>query len=225
MNYRQQQQQTPLQLPSREAVTGHQLDCLLGIIHTLRPFLMDEGNFRIFDAVQEKRPELDGGAQASAVATFCNVCQRIDDMVSDKARWGTQTHDVLYENIQKHYESQIEFTKAQTEAAKGLVRPSFQLKPTLGVIPQGFVAYYGDLSKEAGAIIGIGGTPEEALADFDAAFKRTPAEQLRLVVETESLPAKIEPTEDDTLDKLMNPGEDVPPAEPPTDKPKRKRKK
>jgi len=181
-----------LTLKSREDSNQQQIGTLLSIFQTLQPYLL-EPRRSVFSEDVPNRPELDGGAAASASATFSALCNRVDAVLADAERWNASG---FYGEFEKEvlavHKAQREFLEAQLQSARQLQRPSFQLKPSLTTFQNGdgaeyFLAYWGDLEKEGHAIIGRGTTPETALLDFDAAFKRTPAEQVIIVAEAAGL--------------------------------------
>lgn len=168
------------QVPSREAAHSEQIACLLAVSHALQPYLLE--HHRELDPLH-KAPELDGGAQAAASATFIGVCKRLDEIISDSSRWNLEKHHELYSELVKTQQAQQAFLGTQQKAAEVVLRPSFQMKPSIAQVGNGFVAIFGDPNNPALQIVGLGVTPEAALQDFDAAFARTPSKQIKLVAE------------------------------------------
>jgi len=189
-------------LKSREDSNQQQISTLLSILHSLQPYLL-EPHRSIFSEDVPNRPELDGGASASASATFSALCNRLDAVLADAERWSASG---FYGEFEKEvlavHKAQREFLEAQLQSARQLQRPSFQFKPSLTTIrtqegQEYFLAYWGDVEKEGHAIIGRGTTPEAAMLDFDAAFKRAPGEQIIVVAEAPGLgKAPDEPVSD-----------------------------
>lgn len=194
-------------IPTREVVTEYQIHSLLSVIQAFQPYLLVPHR----DWTGEEPPKLDGGTHMAAASAFTVACQKLEDVMNQPKRWDTSTHDLLYDNIAKYQQAQIEFFQAQKRVAEKLERPSYNLQPELRLIEGGrYIATYGDTSVPGRAIIGMGDTPQAALDDFDKAFQRTPAEQLMGVIEegpsVDNPPAVCE----------------TPPV--PEEKPKRKRK-
>jgi len=161
----------PLPIPSRESTSHGQLNALLCITQALQPYLILPPQENI-----PKEPQLDGGTVAAAATTFIKTCAKIDDLLADLSRWNLESQDALYDALVRTQEQQQAFLKAQTAAAESITRPSFQLKPVLVLVDNGYAAVYGDLSTGA-SIVGYGITPEAAFADFDAAWRRQAVEQ------------------------------------------------
>ena len=174
-----------LTMSTQEDSNQQQVHTLLSIMQNLQPFLL-EPRRSIFSDDEGKRPELDGGASASAVATFSRLCDRLDAVLSDKRRWdASKFYAEFQKSVLEVHEAHRQFQIAQTNAALNIQRPSFTLRPTLATMrgEEGnyFLAYWGDLEKPGNSIIGRGKTPELALLDFDEAFKRTPEEQVVVI--------------------------------------------
>ncbi len=174
-------------LPTKELLTQQHVDCLLGI----------SGHLRFFINVDPETTEneVDGGVHCAAVATLVKVFDRLDSILDDRSRWDMTGQSKLMESITELYAQQIDlykkqvlFTEAQTKSSEQIQRPSFKLSPTLAEMGDQYVAYWGDINTRGRAIIGMGKTPNEALADFDAAFNRMPNEQIYLIAETADAP-------------------------------------
>lgn len=161
----------PLPIPSRESTSHGQLQALLMITQALQPYLILPPQENI-----PQTPQLDGGTVSAAAATFIRTCGKIDELLADASRWNLEAQDALYNSLIMTQEAQQAFIKTQTEAAAILLRPSFQQKPILCLLENGYAAIFGDLTSGA-AVIGYGVTPEAAFADFDLAWKRQAVEQ------------------------------------------------
>lgn len=168
-------------LPSREAVSNQQFDTVLNVIRELQPYLLMTQR-----EIELGIPrELDGGITSSAAATFIRACNRMDAMIDDASRWHLKENDALYEAMTKHFTSASENAQKQIETLIDTSRPSHQLKPTFTVVKGEYVAFWGTLALPGGMILGKGTTPEAALKDFDAAFLRDAANNLRFAPEAE----------------------------------------
>jgi len=161
----------PLPIPSRESTSHGQLNALLCITQALQPYLILPPQENI-----PKEPQLDGGTVAAAATTFIKTCAKIDDILADLTRWSLESQDALYDALVRTQEHQQAFLQAQKAAAESITRPSFQLKPVLMLLDNGYAAVYGDLTTGA-SVVGYGLTPELAFLDFDAAWRRQAIEQ------------------------------------------------
>jgi len=179
-----QQQVGQAAMPTREALTRSQIETLHIVIQTLNPYLLGRPSFVLDE--EETPHKIDGGVAASASVTFINVCSRIDEMLADRSRWDTAAHDRLYDAIAAVQKAQVDYLTAQAEGAKMLQRPSIQFHPTVANDGERFVAFYGDINRVGYAIIGLGNTPAEALADFDQAFLRSPREQIIMAADAKA---------------------------------------
>lgn len=172
-------------IPSRDSTTVTQISALLAVANQLQPYLLlphpdvDDENSR-------NPPKLNGEALIAATSTFIKTCEALDQIVSDATRWSLAQSDALYHAATAAQNQHKAFLLAQTQAAQAIKRPAYQLRPTLAVFENNYIAYWGDITVEDAAIIGRGLTPEAALADFDAAFQRSPDKQVRLIFETEA---------------------------------------
>lgn len=167
-------------IPSREATTAQQLSALLAISRTLEPWLLESPA-----EIGTAPAKLDGGAAAAALATFVKTCDAIDKMLDDPSRWTLGKQDELYDSVIETQKCQQALIKAQTASAAEIQRPSFQLKPTVMVFQDGYLAFWGNPYEVGACIYGRGLTPAAALLDFDAAFDRAPKDQVVMIVESQ----------------------------------------
>jgi hypothetical protein len=159
-------------VPSREYITEQQVVIVLSAIREMYPGLINE------DCPKE--------ARLAAEATFMGLCDRLDKIVADEARWSMTGTSNFYDELAETQKAQQEFLSTQTAAASIVLRPSYIHRPTLMRDDTNFYAVWGDSTIPGGAIIGVGATPNAALADFDAAFDRAPKDQLSLIIESEN---------------------------------------
>ena len=177
-----QKRQTVAILPAPEVVTEQQIHTALDVLLGLQAWMIpDKPGIGEFSSGVPSDFRLDGEAAIAASTTFIKACARIDALLEDGTRWGLDVHKKLQESLEKNYAQQYEFLKAQTEASQALARPFFLMKPEFVQCPDGvFLAYVGDVSIPGSGIMGAGVTPQAAAEDFDLAFARHAAEQLRL---------------------------------------------
>lgn len=165
-------------IPSRESCHAQQLFSLLQITQALQPYLLIPS-----PEVGAEAAKLNEQAEAAAVKSFTGACRQIDEILADKSRWSLTPQDELYESLVKTQQEQQEFLRAQTAAANGLQRPSYLLRPVLASFNNEYLAIWGNSEVAGGSIIGRGPTPAAALADFDAAFFRTPDKQVQIIAD------------------------------------------
>lgn len=180
-------------IPTKEELTNHQLGPILAVIRELTPFLLE-------DAVEPGGTPtaaiLTGEVSVAASTTFIKACSRIDTILDDEARFSMKAHNDAMVELVKTYKAQQKFINAQRTSTEMLQRPSFSLRPTLAVAGAEYVAFFGDISVAGQAIVGRGATPNDALADFDAAFNRCPDDQFIVIAEKAGLEVpKIPPTQ------------------------------
>lgn len=168
---------------SREDVTHQQVHTVLSIIQTMAgvlsraPSLDDD----------EKNPGLDGGTSSAAQSTLIRACDRLDSILDDKSRWELGKENELHEAMVRLHDAQANLVRGQKEIAENYRRPSVMFRPSIamvegtGTVPH-FIVYYGDIDRAGCSIIGRGPTPEAALLDFDEAFRRTPEQQLQMIL-------------------------------------------
>jgi hypothetical protein len=158
-------------VPTKEAVTESQILPILATLQTICPMLT-----KSIDIEYER--DMDGGAASALAMVVIKACNLLGDIFDESSRYSVADTKLFFDTLQKSHEAQIEFLKSQKLASEEVLRPSFQLRPTIGVHENSYFAYWGDASTENGSIIGVGPTPAAALLDFDAAFHRAPNEQV-----------------------------------------------
>ena len=179
-------------VPTREFVTEQQIASCLAVLRELQPYVITFPAASWDGSPPPERPELDGGIKASVSTTIMAVCDRLDRVMKEDARWDISGTTDLFKALAKTQEAQQEFLREQAASARIVQLPHYQLRPQLMHDGEQYFAVWGDLSLPGGRIIGAGRSPAAALEDFDAAFERAPAEQLQLILE------QVEPSETDT---------------------------
>lgn len=206
-------------MPTREAVVNAQIGNVLGVIHSLNPFLLYNPHRMEEGGLPTTAPKLDGETALAASATFIHACARLDAILTDNGRWDMAMHDELYKSIGEVNAAQKKFLDTQREAAAQILRPSFNLRPKLISTTTEFVAFWGDPMTPGASIIGHGPTAEDALKDFDAAFSRAPEQQIVSIAGLLGLSLDIKETAAPTQEEA--PGEPTPAPEKKTRKKKR----
>ncbi len=171
----------PQYVVGKEHALAAQVQILLNIVHTLEGALSGGTEYS-----SQPKASLDGGARSSLETTLIHTCGRLDSILEEKKNWGVEAQDEVFDAIIATHKAQTEFLISQKLSADEIRRPSFQLRPNIVRAEVGFAAIYGDISTPNGHIIGVGKTPEEALLDFDAAFKRPPSQHLSLAPHVKS---------------------------------------
>lgn len=162
-----------LNLPSPGVVTSQQIRDLLSALATLDSF------FRPVSDVISTPARLDGEAAVAVTTTLIKTCARLDSILDDPTRWSVEAENQILVTLQKTYEQQYQFLKAQTEGAQAITKPQFLMKPQLAALDDGsFIAYSGDISTKGCGLIGQGATPKAAFDDYDAAFNRAVKDQI-----------------------------------------------
>mgnify|MGYP000902618821 CR=1 FL=1 len=175
----QHQKPVPLVTPNLESLVQQQIDSVLSVVDSLRPFLQSVPSF----GGETPKPDLDDGVKTSVETTMIHACNRLDMLLTTEGHWKLDGHEAFVKASIEAQEAHRDFLKEQARSAAEVRRPSFQLRPTLAATSDGFIAFWGDLNTAGGAIIGRGETPAEALLDFDRAFHRAPKDQFIVVAE------------------------------------------
>lgn len=185
-------------IPTKEAVTEAQLLPILATLQTLGP-LLARPQFEV-----DYPAKADGGAMTAIGLAVIAACGRLEAIFAESERYSFSDTAKLFETIQKSQEAQLAFLQAQKLAAEEVMRPSFQLRPSLGIAENHYFVYWGDPNTEGGSIIGTGATIAEAMADFDAAFHRAPNDQVFKISASTDAP-KVEPSDSaETPEEFQN---------------------
>lgn len=168
-------QQDDTKLPHRDQITNFQINTLLNVAGLLANVLTNP--MREYEGVPS--PALDGGIKTSAEAVFINTCNRIDELVSDPARWTFKFQEHLEYKLGEIYTRELQLKDAQLKSANEVNSPHFLYKPTLVRLKDGtYAAILGDLNDVENSLVGVGITPEEAMKAFDEAFVGTPSQSM-----------------------------------------------
>ncbi|MCI0695676.1 hypothetical protein L0337_27195 [candidate division KSB1 bacterium] len=147
-------------LPSREAITQHQIHTLLAVVGTLFPYIAEPHR----ETNIPNGHKMDGEATASASTTFIKVCDRIDKIVEDESRWDLK----ITQNLEDQAKEVLQYHKAllgeQIIATKIMVLPHNRFRPAIYTMEDGTVV------AELGDFIAAGKSPAEALQAWDMLF-------------------------------------------------------
>ena len=166
----------------RDLSSSQQVGMLLSICHPLIQVLFSTD--REAENIPGKRT-LSGEARLAAENTFIKVCDRLDTILDDKARWGIDYQLKLEQQYNERHSQQIALMEAQQKAAEqqkasaaAVVAPHFRYKPALIPLEDGaWAAFLGNVEDLDSGILGVGPSPGAALKSFDDAFngELTPA--------------------------------------------------
>lgn len=152
-------------VPSREQIVNQQIQSLLSVAGVMAQIVKG-------DAESHTGGSLDGGAKMAAEQTLIKACNRMDSILDAPSAWETTGYDGLINQLNAIYIAHREVLKLQSESVKALDRPSRRYSPTLVKLAPGqWIAVLGQLTDLDNSIIGIGDSPETALAEFDNSFK------------------------------------------------------
>lgn len=118
--------------------------------------------------------EVDRNARDSACATFINITNRLDAIVSDEKRWAVDQYDKVVESVGAMYRQQTEYMAKATKLAEkdlkrlaGLEAPHNQRNVSFFALSNGeFMACDGDPASPS-SIKATGVSPQEAAEAFD----------------------------------------------------------
>jgi hypothetical protein len=154
---------------TKEVVTGYHMAMLLQAAGIMLQALLNP----MRDVEEPQSPsKIDGGAKAAAEVTFINICNKLDEIVADGARWTIDGHIALEYKLARVYDAHTALLITQQKVAEEFLTPHFRYKPTLLALEDDtWIAFLGDPEHLENAIIGFGGTPEQAILAFDLVFQ------------------------------------------------------
>jgi len=216
-------------LPNQAQQTLIQVGICLNVVASLTPHVL-----KIHEPHDTNDPAHDGGTTTAAQETFIKTCALLDSILEDKPRWNIDNINRVEKAKAEMLEAETARAKTHEQVLKDLARPRAFLRPTIQRIDAYgiWMASYGGTPGDPRAgdgepLIGIGTTPEESLADFDANFNKayaagkfTVAQLKRAVAESDQLFRDAKP-ENDPDPKGYN----IPILPPAEKQPKRKKSK
>lgn len=160
---------------TRENITLQHFSVLLNTLATLQAGLRE---WPTEEAGVPGTSRLAGEARLAQEVTLIKTCARIDQLVEDEVRWGLSRLLDIEQRLDDTLTNQNAFFASQKAAADDTRKPSRFLQPDLIKTPSGWCAFFGDVSNDDSLITGVGESPAEAMAAFDAAYfrKLTPEE-------------------------------------------------
>lgn len=154
---------------NREQVNQSQVSLLVQTAQALVSCLRAE-RASVFDQEQPQPPQLDGGSKSAIEMALIQVCNRIDSVMKEDARWTCKTQQQLEKHMLAVNKASVALMKAQTTRVEESNTPHGKYKPKMIKLPDYWVAFLGDLLDIENTICGIGRTPQEALEAFDGVF-------------------------------------------------------
>ena len=164
----QRQPTSQLVFPNREMVTTGQLQNVLHVCGMAITGLMQTAP----DDSDSNRPK-NSEARIAMENTLIKACDRLEKILEDDRRWSIENQMELEGEFRKSHAENLKFLEAQRKASEELSTPHFQWKPVLMKSEDGhiWIALLGDPAKPLEGIMGMGRTPEEAMAEFDKEFR------------------------------------------------------
>lgn len=160
----------PIFLPPRDAVTATQVGTLLTVARVLfscahpPPGLTENEDFRPGGLA-------DGGSKLAAEQTFVKVCQRLDEIVGEEARWSMKEQATLESDMRAMFKAQTDTATVHQKAVLAMQLPQFKLRPLLvKITSETWVAYVGDLADPDDCIVALGTYPQDAMNNFDQVY-------------------------------------------------------
>lgn len=187
MSTQKHSQVTPAYLPTKEFATEQQISACLAVLRELQGYVHGPAPI-LFSETLPERPELDGGVKSAVTVAVMSVCDRIEKIMREEARWSVDSTLDLFKELAATQKAQQKFLEEQAASAHLIQLPQYLLKPELMSDGDQFFAVWGNRNLPGGRIIGRGKTPAAALGDFDDAFNRAPADQLQLIFEQNQTP-------------------------------------
>lgn len=117
-------------------------------------------------------------AQLAAEVTFIKACDRLDGIIDDPRRWGTEYQFTLERQYNERHQKQLgaieaekRFSEQRTKTATEIATPHFRYRPALIPMEDGtWMAFLGRVDDMSTGIFGMGANPEAALESFDESF-------------------------------------------------------
>lgn len=210
-------------IPSREKVTQSQLGSILSSIATLFPY------FNLSDAWSDNKVggALDGGTKAAVSATLIGLCGCLDSIIADKQRWTLDTTRTLETQLGDLYKEHANVLRSQQKQLELLSKPHARHNPILRRLLDGsWAAVLGNLDDLDNAVVGVGGSPAQALEAFDEMFNGNIPSHLQawIAIREEALKNNLQPPNYEK--SKMDPGTSADPSTPKggAGKPRRNRK-
>jgi hypothetical protein len=164
----QAQTQSPqVHVPTREITTAQQLGNLLNIAGFTASFL---GHAYALD--QDGNRPVMRESHIAAENTFIRALAAIDTIVAEEQRWSLESQKFVEDAYRKAVLLNEECLIAQKKAVEETVKPHAKAHPSLlRMVDGAWLAILGNLEDIDNSIMGVGSSAQEALDEFDEAFK------------------------------------------------------
>jgi len=204
-----------IQLSMRELATQQQVNTCLQIIGMMITACNVKAQNMEYNesSVPSAEKALPGEALVAAENTFIKVCERLDAILDDSARWDSEFQKQVEADYKAAIKLNLESLEAQKKASLEISSPHTRLNPTLVRLKTGdWAAFKGDLNSPT-CLVGIGPTVEQCLFAFDEAFagRQTPFTHEWLEkngVETKNEQAPLDKNRNANPDATPLPGKD-----------------
>lgn len=193
-------------IPSREQVTNLQVSTLLSSLATLLPFYRKSSAWNADDD-SARVDRVDGGAQMAMELSIVNICDRLDSIVTDQSRWSMAATNELERHLAMLYTEHAKTLKLQQQQLYYMARPSSRHNPAMLRLKDGsWLAILGRIEDIDNAIVGVGGSPEQALEAFDEMFNGKIPSHLEawMAMREEAIQNNLQPPTKEQYDKKMD---------------------
>jgi len=183
-------------IPSREQVTNLQVSTILSSIQTLMPF------FHSSD--WKDGGVMDESTKFSVQTTMIKLCNRLDMVMDDNDRWSMKSTGELEKHLSNLYSEHARTLKLQQQQLYYLNRPHVRHSPSLYRLVDGsWLAILGNLDDINNAVVGVGGSPAQALEAFDDMFNGKIPTHLQpwMEVREEAIKNNLQPPTKEQYDK------------------------
>lgn len=210
--------QKTIPIPSREQVTNLQVSTLLSSLSTILPYYRRNGGWKDDDDDSPRVNRTDGGAAMAMENTIINIFDRLDEIMTDQTRWGMDSTNTLEKHLAMLYTEHAKTLKLQQQQLYELARPSNRHNPSMFRLRDGsWLAILGRIEDIDNAIVGVGGSPEQALEAFDEMFKgRIPSHLVAwMAARDEAIENNLQPPTKEQYEKELDQRRNQSPYKPP----------
>jgi hypothetical protein len=188
----------PINVSTRELSTQQQLHSLMQVAGMMWSVVHGPPQNPFDDA--PLKPQTGEGVIA-AENCFIKTCAAIEKIVDDHQRWGFDFQKQLEEDYSAAMKMNLEYIRAQRDAAIEATSPHHVCNPALVRLADGnYAAVLGNPNDPLNSLTGVGRSPQEALEAFDEVFRGTVTkikneqqQQNQSVVDTSAIEATPEP--------------------------------
>lgn len=185
----------PITVSTRELSTQQQLHSLLQVAGFMWSAVQVPHN----PFIEESAPLNPASPEGKIAAENCFIktCEAIEKIIDDAQRWDFSFQKSLEDDYSLAMKMNLEYIKAQRDAARDAGSPHSVCNPALVRLADGsYLAVLGNPNDPHNSLTGAGRSPKEALEAFDEAFRgttQTKNEQKKSTVDTTASQAAPEP--------------------------------